>query len=176
MVRSLSRVVLAGASALIFVISTAPLARAQDSSVLDTIELARRYAQEQRYDVAIAMLQQAMDQMRRVQSPRVDFAPSPRGPVVRIGGDVRAPARLYHVDPAYPAVARAARVQGRVILEATINEAGEVANVVTLRSPSPLLEEAAVDAVRQWRYTPTMLNSEPVGVVMTVTVDFSLDR
>jgi len=64
-------------------------------------------------------------------------------------------------------------VQGRVILEATISKDGSVKDVKILR-PLPMLDQAAVDAVQQWKYTPTMLNKEPVEVIMTVTVDFAL--
>jgi TonB family protein len=154
-------------------------ARAQNSTPLETIETARRYAQQQRYDVAIAMLQEAISQLRaqsREQAAQITYATPPRGQTVRIGGGITAPAKLRDVAPAYPADARAANIQGRAILEVTINEAGAVSGIVPLRSPSPALEQAAIDAVRQWRYRPTLLNGEPVGVVMTVTVDFSLDR
>jgi protein TonB len=64
-------------------------------------------------------------------------------------------------------------VQGVVILEAVIGEDGTVQNVRVLRS-KPLLDDAAVEAVRQWRFTPTLLNGQPVPIVMTVTVRFDL--
>jgi protein TonB len=70
-------------------------------------------------------------------------------------------------------MAQAARVQGIVIVEATIGEDGHVINARILRSV-PLLDQAAVEAVRQWQYTPTLLNGVPVPVIMTVTVNFSL--
>jgi protein TonB len=73
----------------------------------------------------------------------------------------------------YPAVARQARVEGIVILEAIIDERGNVDRVRVLRS-FPLLDEAAVRAVRSWRYTPTLLNGVPVPVLMTVSVHFTL--
>ena len=63
---------------------------------------------------------------------------------------------------------------GVVILEATIDGEGSVRDVRVLRS-KPLLDQAAVDAVRQWRFTPTLLNDHPVPVLMTVTVSFALD-
>jgi protein TonB len=64
-------------------------------------------------------------------------------------------------------------VQGIVIVQATIGVDGAVVDATVLRSV-PLLDQAAVDAVRQWRYTPTSLNGKPVAVVMTVTVNFQL--
>jgi protein TonB len=77
------------------------------------------------------------------------------------------------VQPVYPPIAISARVQGRVIIEATIDRHGKVGEAKVLRS-IPLLDQAALDAVRQWEYTPTLLNGEPVPVIMTVTVNFTL--
>src|SRR6185295_9546962 len=85
--------------------------------------------------------------------------PAPRLPV-KVGGSVRAPSRIAAAAPVYPPVAIAARVQGQVILEALIDEQGRVGAVRVLRSV-PLLDAAAVDAVRTWRYTPTLLNGVP---------------
>lgn len=93
---------------------------------------------------------------------------------VRVGTfGVRPPQKLNEVNPAYPPIAMQAHIQGIVIIEATINEAGNVVNARVLRSV-PLLDQAAIDAVKQWRYRPSMLNGEPVPVIMTVTVNFTL--
>jgi protein TonB len=99
-------------------------------------------------------------------------APSPteRRPI-RIGGDMRPPTKIHHVNPVYPAEARIAAVAGVVILEATIDPEGAVVDVQIVRSVSGL-DEAAIAAVREWRYTPTLLNGEAVPVIMTVTVNF----
>ena len=94
------------------------------------------------------------------------------GPV-RVGGNVKAPTQLSKVNPVYPAEAMAAGVSGVVILEAVIGVDGRVNDAKVLRS-IPQLDEAAVNAVRQWVYTPTLLNGVPVPVIMTVTVTFSL--
>ena len=91
----------------------------------------------------------------------------------RIGGNIQPPKKLKDVPPVYPAIAQKARVQGVVIMDARIDEQGNVIDVRTLRS-IPLLDEAAIDAVRQWQYTPTLMNGVAVPVVMTVTVNFSL--
>jgi protein TonB len=96
-------------------------------------------------------------------------------PPVRVGGTVRTPIKTYNVDPAYPAIARQAGIQGIVIIEATISEDGRVINARVLRSV-PLLDKEALEAVRQWQYTPTYLNGVPVPVIMTVTVNFTLSR
>ena len=92
---------------------------------------------------------------------------------VRVGGAVREPQKIRHVSPAYPTIAQAARVQGVVIIEATIGVDGRLMNARLLRS-IPLLDQAALEAVRQWEFTPTLLNGVPVPVIMTVTVNFTL--
>jgi periplasmic protein TonB len=97
----------------------------------------------------------------------------PAAPPLRVGGVIQAPTRVAYVAPVYPRLALASKVEGTVILEAMIDEKGAVREVRVLRS-SQLLDGAAVDAVRQWRFTPTLLNGQPVPVVMTVTVGFSL--
>ena len=103
-------------------------------------------------------------------APKQDAPPAP----VRPGFlGVRTPVKTHHVDPVYPAIAQSARIQGIVIIEATISETGQVINARLLRS-IPLLDQAAIDAVRQWQFTPTMLNGNPVPVIMTVTVNFTL--
>lgn len=94
---------------------------------------------------------------------------------VRVGGVIQAPAKLVHVAPIYPSIALAARKEGLVILEAVIDEDGSVREVRSLR-PEPLFEEAAITAVRQWRFSPTRLNGDAVPVVMTVTVSFTLNK
>lgn len=92
---------------------------------------------------------------------------------VRVGGNVRPPNKIKDVKPAYPTIAQTARVEGIVIIEATIGQAGTVLEAKLLRS-IPLLDAAALEAVRQWEFTPTLLNGTPVAVVMTVTVNFTL--
>jgi protein TonB len=92
---------------------------------------------------------------------------------VRVGGDIREPRKLRHVPPVYPDMALSARVQGVVILECTISPQGRVQNVKVLRS-IPLLDDAAIEAVQQWVYSPTLVGGVPVPVVMTVTVRFNL--
>jgi protein TonB len=100
-------------------------------------------------------------------------APVGPGQPVRIGGQIKPPTQISKVQPVYPREALAAGVSGVVILEALIGVDGRVADAKVLRS-IPLLDQAAVDAVRQWAYTPTLLNGAPVPVIMTVTVNFSV--
>jgi protein TonB len=101
--------------------------------------------------------------------------PPPPEPVapVRLHSGMKAPVKTTDVAPAYPPIARTAKVQGVVILEAILDAQGRVESVRVLRS-IPLLDQAAVDAVQQWRFTPALLNGAPVPVVMTVTVNFTL--
>lgn len=91
---------------------------------------------------------------------------------VRVGGKIRAPIKIQDVKPVYPAMAQSAHVAGAVIIEATIGPDGKVIDAKVLRS-IPLLDQAALDAVRQWVYTPTLLNGVPVPVVVTVTINFT---
>jgi TonB family protein len=92
---------------------------------------------------------------------------------VRVGGNMKQPVKTKHVAPVYPPIAQSANVQGVVILEAVIGVDGKVQDARILRS-IPLLDQAAIDAVKQWEFTPTLLNGTPTPVMMTVTVQFSL--
>jgi TonB family protein len=91
---------------------------------------------------------------------------------IRIGGNIRQPAKISDVKPIYPPLALKANVRGTVLIEALIDRDGAVADARILRS-IPLLDQAALDAVQQWRFTPTLLNGEPQAVVMTVAVNFA---
>jgi periplasmic protein TonB len=103
--------------------------------------------------------------------------PPPPKPVqtgpVRIGGNVMQAKAIDRVQPQYPAIARAAHVQGTVVLHAIIAKDGTVQQLQLMSGP-PLLVNAAMDAVRQWRYSPTELNGEPVEVDTTIQVVFTL--
>jgi periplasmic protein TonB len=92
---------------------------------------------------------------------------------VRVGGDIREPIKVRHVDPVYPPLALAARVEGAVTLQCVITTEGTVSEI-TIVSGHVLLNEAAVAAVSRWRYRPTLLNGEQVSVILTVTVSFAL--
>ena len=104
-------------------------------------------------------------------APPARAVPAP----LRVGQGVREPRKIVDVRPIYPEIAMRARVQGAVILEAVIDERGAVDRIKVLRS-SPLLDAAAIDAVRQWRYTPTLVNGAPVAVLITITFNFTLNR
>jgi periplasmic protein TonB len=111
---------------------------------------------------------------RNTETPIPAPVPVPQKPL-RPGGDIREPVKVKHVPPVYPQIAINARIDGRVVIDAVIGTDGLVRDARVL-SGVPLLNQAALDAVRQWRYTPTMLNNVPVQVIMTVTVQFNLQR
>jgi len=108
---------------------------------------------------------------------RSAVAPSTTGAAsagaLRVGGSIAVPKRIQNADPVYPELAKNAGVQGVVILEVTVGEDGAVSDARVLRS-IPLLDTAALDAVKQWRYEPTLLNGVARPVIMTVTVNFTL--
>lgn len=128
-------------------------------------------------------------------SPTIDFgqrvaAPPPPAPKpsastkpappaqptrVRIGGNVRPPRLIREVRPLYPPLARQARIQGVVKINAIVSRNGTVQSLETV-SGHPLLVTAALDAVRQWLYEPTQLNGEPVEVILVVDVNFRLSN
>jgi protein TonB len=99
-------------------------------------------------------------------------APTPTTPTTS-SSQIQPPVKLVDVRPVYPPEAQAARVQGVVILEAVIGTDGHIQNVTALRS-IPLLDQAAIDAVRQWVYSPELVNGQPVAITITVTVNFTL--
>ena len=98
--------------------------------------------------------------------------PDERKPV-RPGGKIEPPRIVRRVQPVYPVIAQTSRVQGTVVIEALIGTDGRVRNAVVMRGRD-VLNDAALTAVRQWVFTPTRLNGEPIEVIMTVSVVFSL--
>jgi len=92
---------------------------------------------------------------------------------VRVSEGIERASMVKKVDPVYPPLARQARIQGSVILQVVINKSGDVENI-QLYSGHPMLAPAAIDAVKQWKYKPYLLNGEPVEVETTVTVSFTL--
>ena len=98
--------------------------------------------------------------------------PRQSGPV-RVADLPVSPRKIVDVRPIYPEIARAARKEGTVIMEAVLDPTGRVTQLRVIQSV-PLLDLAALDAVRQWRYTPSLLGGHPVSVLMTITVRFTL--
>jgi protein TonB len=100
--------------------------------------------------------------------------PKPAAPArIKQGGEVTAASIITQTRPAYPALARQARIQGTVVLHAIIDKEGKVAQLEVV-SGHPLLVQSAIEAVRQWRYKPTQLNGDPVEVDTTIQVTFTM--
>jgi protein TonB len=102
-------------------------------------------------------------------------APPPPAKVVRIGGQIAQPKLIRQVKPVYPDLAVQSRVSALVILEAEVDTRGHVKAVKVLRG-HPLFDDSAMEAVKQWRYQPLLLNGEPTGFILTVTVNFNLQQ
>jgi TonB family protein len=121
-------------------------------------------------------------QQRQVSTPPAPpTAPAPAtgaAAPVRVGGDIASPRQIVNVKPVYPPIAVSARLQGDVVVEATIDPQGNVTDAVVTQSPKlaglPVFDQAALTAVRQWKFEPTRINGVAVPVVMTVNVTFSL--
>jgi protein TonB len=106
--------------------------------------------------------------------PKVDVVkPKDEGPR-RISSGVQAANLIIHPNPVYPAIAKSARIQGTVVLQAIIGKDGTVQNLKMISTASPLLVQAAMDAVKKWVYRPTTLNGEAVDVITEITVNFTL--
>ena len=101
-----------------------------------------------------------------------DGAKSTQAPV-EVGGAIVAPQKRAHVQPAYPPMAKAGRVQGAVSLSIVINTNGAVERATVVKS-IPALNDAAIAAVKQWKYAPTLVNGVAVPVTMVVHVNFAL--
>jgi TonB family protein len=105
-------------------------------------------------------------------SSAANIAPPLPPPVrIKVGGDVKSPILISSVMPMYPSMARSSGIAGNVVLQASISPAGIVVATKVLSGP-PVLRQAAVDAVRRWKYRPAMLNGDPVAVDVTVTLAF----
>jgi protein TonB len=101
----------------------------------------------------------------------VKAAPKPTGPL-HVSSGTMAGALISRPDPVYPPIAKAAHVQGAVILHAVISKQGTIENLTVVSGPQ-MLQGAAVDAVKRWKYKPYQLNGEPTEVDTTITVNFT---
>jgi protein TonB len=98
-----------------------------------------------------------------------------KGAPVRVGGRVRPPKPIVQVHPEYPTLAKQARIQGQVQIDAVLDEEGNVVEMKIVSGP-PLLYQAALDALKKWKYEPTYLNDQPIAVQMIVTITFVLGQ
>ncbi|HUO34044.1 MAG TPA: energy transducer TonB [Candidatus Acidoferrum sp.] len=108
-------------------------------------------------------------------APGSNLPPPPKPSVsrIKVGGNVQAASLVRQVMPIYPPIARTAHIQGTVVLHAIIAKDGSIEELQYVSGP-PLLMRSAMDAVRQWRYRPTLLNGEPVEVDTTISVVFTM--
>ncbi len=104
---------------------------------------------------------------------KAEVRPEQRTPLP-VGGNVQSAKLIKHPAPFYPAIAKSARIQGTVVLQAIIGKDGMVRDLKVVSAASPLLVPSAMDAVKQWVYQPTLLNHDPVEVITEITVIFSL--
>jgi len=107
-----------------------------------------------------------------IVAPQPPEPPRPAGPV-KVADLPVAPRKIADARPIYPDLARSAHVEGLVVMEAVLDPSGHVTQLRLVKSV-PLLDQAAMDAVRQWRYTPSMYYGKPVSVLMTITIRFTL--
>lgn len=109
-----------------------------------------------------------------VSGPAAPPPPPPTPKRIRVSQGVQEAKIIRRVQPRFPPIAKQARIQGTVALEAIIAEDGSIQNLRVVQG-HPLLAQAAIDAVSQWRYEPTLLNNEPVEVVTLINVVFKLN-
>ena len=108
-------------------------------------------------------------------APPPSSHPQPTKRVVRAGSLIKPPRQTYYIDPEYPPLARQTRISGTVVIDAVIDERGNVVQASVV-SGHPLLIAAALRAVQQWKYEPTSLNGQPISVELQVFVSFNVGR
>jgi TonB family protein len=142
----------------------------------DEFELKTAAEWDRAITLTVGRLQEKIS-VRAKREPATQATPgAPKPTPVRVGGNIKAPMKLVNVNPVYPASMRAAGRTGVVTLDALIGTDGNVVFARVLSaSVHPDFADAALEAVRQWKFSPTLLNGKPVEVLMSVTVDFSLE-
>lgn len=127
------------------------------------------------YDVASMGPGSAVTGNDLFHGPGVTVAPPVVRAPIRVSTAVEAGLLIHKIMPAYPPIARAARIEGTVRLEATISKAGKIENLRVI-SGQPMLQQAALDAVKNWLYRPYLLDGQPVEVETTVDVIFTMNH
>ena len=143
-------------------------------AVTDFMDVALASVRQWRFDPP-AQAPLAFNMTFVIAPPNQEMVFKPAGDdALRVGGDIKPPVKVRDVRPVYPPIAQAANVTGVVIIEVRIGTDGRVEDAHVLRS-IPLLDQAALDAVKQWKFIPTLMNGQAVPVVMTVTVNVAMD-
>jgi periplasmic protein TonB len=109
-----------------------------------------------------------------IAAPLAPKENKPKAPI-RVGGNIRAPKAIIRVSPEYPAIAKQTHISGTVTIDAVLDEQGNVQEMKIVGGP-PMLYQAALDALRKWKYEPTYLNDQPVPVQLLVTITFQLNQ
>jgi TonB family protein len=150
--------------------------KAQDEKWIKSYDRARELATAttsaaERASTATATAREAEAKKEAAAKAAAAKREATRAAAVRVGRGVQPPVKIKDVTPVYPAIAKNAQVGGTVTIEATIDTDGKVSDARVVKSV-PLLDAAALDAVRQWEYKPSMVGGKPVPVVVTVNVNF----
>ena len=138
----------------------------------DYLAAAKFYYNREAFADADTMLAQAL-QLIRASQPPAPPPPVDAPGVVRVGGSIKEPRKTFDTRPVYPTAALSSGAEGVVTLEAIIGRDGTVSDA-RVTSPASIFDTSAIDAVRQWIFTPTLLNNMPVEVLMTVKVNFQM--
>jgi TonB family protein len=151
--------------------------KAQDGKLIKSYDRARELAAAAKAagDKAVAEAVAGREKAEAVAARAKAAAASrakAKAEAVKVGGAIKAPTKVKHVDPIYPPIAKTARVSGTVVLEATVGPDGKVIDTRVVKSV-PLLDQAALDAVQQWEYTPSVQKGVAIPVVMTITINFT---
>jgi TonB family protein len=128
------------------------------------------------FNLAVGQITESVAVTGRKSAPVVPNAARPAPQRIRIGGSVQAAKLVRQPRPIYPPDLQQAGIEGTVVLQAIISKDGSVISLKVLKSVGHGLDEAAMDAVRQWRYEPTLLNGHPVETMTTITVEFQLEQ
>ena len=142
---------------------------------IDALDTGRFFYGRRQYHDADTWFTRALESLQAEQADWAAVAPrTGRGAASAPKGQLVPPSKIRDVPPVYPAIAKAARFQGRSLIEAIIGSDGSIKRARVLKS-EPMLAAAALAAVRQWKYSPTLLDGTPTEVLMTVVVTFALD-
>jgi protein TonB len=161
---------MSGITAIVKMESSTPNLKEDVFGVLDA---AVQSVRQWRYDPPVEAPLSFTVQVRVSSGPEVmEFKPARENGALRVGGEIKSPIKIKDVRPVYPPLALESNLTGVVIVEVRIGTDGYVEEAHVLKS-IPLLDQAALDAVKQWQFTPTLMNGQPTPLIMTVTVNFT---